>query len=155
VIRIVATAVSVKQPGGGKAASAADIPPGLPWECCLNWRKTSMVKYLYNLVMDPERNPLQALPKMVRFQYMVILAYMWSVVFSIYLGTIAVLGPSIAAHTILLIGVFFTADIFRRARDRSLSYDELFKDPADGTATYDDVRGTPAPDIRRAHAGAR
>ena len=33
-----------------------------------------MVKYLYNLVMDPERNPLQVLPKMVRFQYMVILA---------------------------------------------------------------------------------
>lgn len=114
-----------------------------------------MVKYLYNLVMDPEHNPLQALPKMVRFQYMVILAYMWSVVFSIYLGTIAVLGPSIAAHTILLIGVFFTADIFRRARDRSLSYDELFKDPADGTATYDDVRRAPAPDMRRAHAGAR
>jgi hypothetical protein len=155
VIRIVATAVSVKQPGGGNAASAADIPPGLLWECGLNWRKTSMVKYLYNLVMDPERNPLQALPKMVRFQYMVILAYMWSVVFSIYLGAIAVLGPSIAAHTILLIGVFFTADIFRRARDRSLSYDELFKDPADGTATYDDVRGAPAPDMRRAHAGAR
>ena len=114
-----------------------------------------MVKDLYNLIMDPERNPLQALPKMVRFQYMVILAYMWSVVFSIYLGTVAVLGPSIAAHTILLIGVFFTADIFRRARDRSLSYDELFKDPADGTATYDDVRGAPAPDMRRAHAGAR
>jgi hypothetical protein len=40
-----------------------------------------MVKYLYNLVMDPEHNPLKALPKMVRFQYMVILAYMWSVVF--------------------------------------------------------------------------
>jgi hypothetical protein len=114
-----------------------------------------MIKYLYNLFMDPERNPLQALPKMVRFQYMVILAYMWSVVFSIYLGAIAVLGPSIAAHTILLIGVFFTADIFRRARDRSLSYDELFKDPADGTATYDDVRRAPAPDMRRAHAGAR
>jgi hypothetical protein len=48
---------------------------------------------------------------------------MWS-------GTIAVVGPSIAAHTILLIGVFFTADIFRRARNRSLSYDELFQDPA-------------------------
>jgi hypothetical protein len=31
-----------------------------------------MVKYLYNLVMDPERNPLQALPKMVQFNTMVI-----------------------------------------------------------------------------------
>ena len=102
-----------------------------------------MIRSLYNLVMDPERNPLQALPKMVRFQYMVVLAYMWSVVFSIYIGTIAYLGPSIAAHTILLVGVFFTADIFRRARKRSLSYDELFKDPADGAAMYDDVWGGP------------
>ncbi len=107
-----------------------------------------MIRSLYNLVMDPERNPLQALPKVVRFQYMVILAYMWSVVFSIYIGTIAYLGPSIAAHTILLIGVFFTADIFRRARKRSLSYDELFKDPTDGGARYDDVWGAPAHDAR-------
>lgn len=84
-----------------------------------------MVKHLYNLVMDPERNPLAALPKMVRFQYMMILAYMWSAVFSIYAGTIAFLGPSIAAHSILLIGVFFTADVFRRARARSLGHDEV------------------------------
>jgi hypothetical protein len=114
-----------------------------------------MIKSLYDVVMSPDRNPLQSLPKMVRFQYMVILAYIWSVVFSIYLGTIALLGPSIAAHTILLIGVFFTADIFRRARARALSYDELFKDPADGTAMYDDVWGAPARDLRRAYARAR
>jgi hypothetical protein len=84
-----------------------------------------MLKSTYSLVMDPNRNPLRALPKMVRFQYMVVLAYMWSAVFSIYIGTIALFGPSIVAHTILLIGVFFTADIFRRARKRALSYDEL------------------------------
>ena len=107
-----------------------------------------MIKSLYNLVMDSERNPLRALPKVVRFQYMVILAYMWSAVFSIYIGTIAYLGPSIAVHTILLIGVFFTADIFRRARKRALSYDELFKDPTDGGAMYDDVWGAPARDVR-------
>jgi hypothetical protein len=107
-----------------------------------------MVRYVYNLVMDPNRNPLQALPKMVRFQYMVVLAYMWSAVFSIYIGAIALLGPSIAVHTILLIGVFFTSDIFRRARARSLSYDELFQDPVDGTAIYYDVWGAPAQDKR-------
>ena len=91
-----------------------------------------MVRYLYDLVMDPNRNPLRALPKMVRFQYMVILAYMWSAVFSIYIGTIALLGPSIAAHTILLIGVFFTADVFRRARARSLSYRKVVPESARG-----------------------
>jgi hypothetical protein len=91
-----------------------------------------MVRYLYDLVMDPNRNPLRALPKMVRFQYMVILAYMWSAVFSIYIGTIALLGPSIAAHTILLIGVFFTADVFRRARARALGYRRVVPESARG-----------------------
>ena len=42
-----------------------------------------MFRSLYQLVMDPERNPLQAVPKTVRFQFMIVLAYMWSVVFSI------------------------------------------------------------------------
>ena len=107
-----------------------------------------MFANIYRLVMDPERNPLRSLPKMVRFQLMVVLAYMWSVVFSIYIGAISVLGPSIAVHTILLIGVFFTADIFRRARERARSYDELFHDPADGGAMYDDVWGAPARDPR-------
>ena len=40
-----------------------------------------MMTSLYDMVMNPDRNPLQALPKMVRFQYMAILAYMWSAVF--------------------------------------------------------------------------
>jgi hypothetical protein len=146
----------------GSAASTAHLYPDFERmaqcrrvDAARTGGKTAMVKYLYNLVMESEQNPLQTLPKMVRFQYMVILAYMWSVVFCIYLGTIAVLGPSIAAHTILLIGIFFTGDIFRRARARSLSYDQIFKDPADGTADYDDVWGAPAADMRRAPAAAR
>lgn len=102
-----------------------------------------MMTSLYDMVMNPDRNPLQALPKMVRFQYMAILAYMWSAVFCLYIGAIALIGPSIAVHTILLVGVFFTADIFRRAEKRALSYDELFKDPRDGGAMYDDVWGAP------------
>ena len=118
-----------------------------------------MIRSSYNVVMDPERNPLQALPKLVRFQYMAVLAYMWSVVFCLYIGAIALIGPSIAVHTILLVGVFFTADIFRRAgqqalshdnllrlhrgEPRAMSYDEMFKDPRDGGAMYDDVWGAP------------
>lgn len=75
-----------------------------------------MLQRLYDVVMDPETNPLRGLPKTVRFQVMVLLAYMWSVVFCVYIGMLALIGPSIVAHTILLMGVFFTADIFRRAR---------------------------------------
>jgi hypothetical protein len=78
-----------------------------------------MLKESYALIMDSDRNPLRSLPKMVRFQYMTVLAYMWSLVFCLYIGATALIGPSIAVHTILLIGVFFTADIFRRARARA------------------------------------
>lgn len=120
-----------------------------------------MAMRLYDLVMDPEQNPLRALPKMVRFQYMIVLAYMWSVIFAMYIGAIALIGPSIAAHTILLVGVFFTADIFRRSRrgvvntdfdqvrSRVLSYDMQFKDPVDGGARYDDIWGAPDTIARR------
>jgi hypothetical protein len=75
-----------------------------------------MLQRLYDLVMDPDSNPLRGLPKTVRFQVMVLLAYMWSVVFCVYIGMLALIGPSILVHTVLLLGVFFTADIFRRAR---------------------------------------
>lgn len=78
-----------------------------------------MLKDTYALIMDADRNPLRSLPKMVRFQYMTVLAYLWSLVFCLYIGAIALVGPSIAVHTILLIGVFFTADLFRRARARA------------------------------------
>lgn len=107
-----------------------------------------MLTNLYQVVMDPDRNPLRALPKMVRFQFMVVLAYMWSVVFSIYVGMIALVGPSIVVHTILLIGVFFTADIFRRARERSLGYGELRQNPIDGIDRTGDVWGAPAQQLR-------
>ena len=71
---------------------------------------------------------------------------MWSAIFCIWIGLVNFVGLSIAAHSILLIGVFFTADIFRRAsqnakKGQPIGYDQLFKDPRDGCAKYDDVWG--------------
>ncbi len=57
---------------------------------------------------------------MVRFQYMIILAYMWSAIFAMWLGYIWVFGASVFAHSLLLIGLFFTGEIFARARNREL-----------------------------------
>ena len=71
---------------------------------------------LYKVVMDSSMNPLAALPKMVRFQFMSMLSFMWSGVFSLWIGNLALFGPSAIGHMILLLGVFFTADTFRRAR---------------------------------------
>ncbi len=86
-----------------------------------------MVTQFYRLVMDPSLNAFRELPRTTQFHFMLILSYMWSVIFSIYIGVIALAGPSIAAHTILLVGIFFTADIFRRARAGQLESVRLAK----------------------------
>jgi hypothetical protein len=63
-----------------------------------------MLNDMYKSIMDSEVNSLRKLPKMVRFQIMASLAYMWSVVFCIWAGLVSYAGFSIAAHTVLLIG---------------------------------------------------
>lgn len=104
-----------------------------------------MISDTYSAIMDPNKNPLAALPKMVTFQLMTTLSWMWSIVFSSWVGSLAVFGPSMAVHVILLVGVFFTIDVFAKARQRhpTTSYDMLFADKRDGCAKYDDVWGAP------------
>ena len=70
----------------------------------------------YSIVMNSSLNPLSKLPKSVRFQIMVLLSWMWSVVFSLWVGSVLAFGASVSVHIILLIGIFFTAEVFRRAR---------------------------------------
>ena len=70
----------------------------------------------WRLVMDSEANPLMRVPKMQRFQMMQVLAYMWSIVFAAWVGSAMAFGFSAAVHSILLIGIFFTDGVFRRAR---------------------------------------
>lgn len=102
-----------------------------------------MFKDLYKVVMNPEVNPLSVLPRMVRFQYMLILSYLWSAVFTIWVGIPIAIGPSMVVHLVLLVGVFFTADIFRRARAQAASHRDRMRDGDDGTVLYDDLWGAP------------
>ena len=67
------------------------------------------------LVMSPNANPLKSLPKNgVRFQLMTTLAFMWSFIFTMWIGSMQFFGPSAVMHTVVLIGVFFTAEIFKK-----------------------------------------
>lgn len=105
-----------------------------------------MLRQAYGLVMDPDFNPLRRLPKMVRFQYMSILAFMWSAVFTIWTGWMFVFGPSVVAHLLILVAMFFTADVFRRAQNRSRAavvphHRDAMRNPKDGTVLYDDLWG--------------
>ena len=102
----------------------------------------AMFRQTYNLIMDDERNPFNRLPKLVRFRFMLILSYMWSAVFSIWIGSMFSLWPMIVGHTAVIVAIFFTADIFKFARgESSRDYRYLFKDPRDGCARYDDLWG--------------
>ena len=100
-----------------------------------------MIKQIYHTVMDENVNPLKALPLTVRFQLMSVLAFMWSVIFTLWVGSFWLIGPTVVGHVLVLMGVLFTADIFRRAGQRTVSYDETFRDPSDGCARHDDVWG--------------
>lgn len=78
------------------------------------------VSNAYAAVMDPNVNPLRRLPKVVRFQVMTSLALMWSTVFCVWMGAAQLVGWSWGAHAILLIGIYFTTDIFHRASKPSV-----------------------------------
>ncbi|MEQ8695173.1 MAG: hypothetical protein RLT05_01275 [Bauldia litoralis] len=75
-----------------------------------------MLTDAYRTLMDPSLNPLSRLPSKTKFQLMTLLAYMWSTVFGIWAGSIWLFGGSVFLHMILLVGVFFTSEIFRYAR---------------------------------------
>jgi len=65
--------------------------------------------------MDAEQNAFASLPKVRRFQIMTVLSVMWSAVFTTYMGSHLIFGPTVIAHLVVLLAIFFTADVFRRA----------------------------------------
>ena len=73
--------------------------------------------------MDPNINPLRALPKYVRFQIMTVLSIMWTTIFTIWSGVTYLFGPSVLVHMLLALGVVFTAEIFRYVQKMTRFYD--------------------------------
>lgn len=74
---------------------------------------------LYKLIMDSRHNPLRNIPDMnTRHMIMQVLAWMWCIIFSMYLGSIVAFGISAAIHALLIAGVFITAGVFETAKRR-------------------------------------
>ncbi|MFT6771817.1 hypothetical protein [Congregibacter sp.] len=77
----------------------------------------------YTYIFDSSKNPLRHIPDPPsRMFIMMILAFMWSGAFAVYLGSIAYFGISIAAHIILLLMFFFTAAVFYDAEKNQSSW---------------------------------
>ena len=77
-----------------------------------------MIK-IYNLIMDSAKNPLSNIPDInTRHMVMQVLAWMWCIIFSMYLGSIVAFGISAIIHTLLLAGIFITVATFETAKRR-------------------------------------
>lgn len=78
------------------------------------------MKFIYdawNSVMDDNRNPLSHIPDTnTRHLVMQVLAWMWCIIFSMYLGSIIAFGISAIAHTLLLAGIAITVGTFETAK---------------------------------------
>ena len=79
-------------------------------------RRNAMIR-IYNLVMDSRHNPLSHIPDTnTRHLVMQVLAWMWCIIFSMWMGSIVVFGVSAIIHAILLAGIFITVGVFETAK---------------------------------------
>ena len=74
---------------------------------------------LYKLIMDSKHNPLRNISDMnTRHMIMQVLAWMWCIIFSMYLGSIVAFGISAMIHAVVIAGVFITVGVFETAKRR-------------------------------------
>ena len=78
-----------------------------------------MIKQTWSLIMDSEKNPLRHIPDInTRHMVMQVLAWMWCIIFSMYIGSIAAFGISASIHALLIAGIFITLSTFETAKRR-------------------------------------
>ena len=88
-------------------------------------RRLKMIK-IYNLVMDSRHNPLSHIPDTnTRHLMMQLLAWMWCIIFSMWVGSILVFGVSAVIHAILLAGIFATVGVFETAKRKPVYFGGL------------------------------
>jgi hypothetical protein len=73
----------------------------------------------WNVVMDETKNPFRRLPVTVGHMLMQILAWMWSAIFSVAIGSYVVFGVTAVGHSLFVAGIFATFLVFREAIIRS------------------------------------
>ena len=76
-----------------------------------------MLYNAYKMIMDSKYNPLSNIQDVtIRHLVMQLLAWMWCIIFSMWVGSITVFGVSAIIHALLIAGVFITAAVFETAR---------------------------------------
>ena len=78
-----------------------------------------------NILFDDSKNDLRALPKTVRLEILLVLSFIWSVVFSLYIFTYTTFifgwAGVFLAHLGLIFAVYHTFKQFHKAEEKSAS----------------------------------
>ena len=77
----------------------------------------------WNGIMNADINPLKHIPDTnTRHMVLQVLAWMWCIVFSMYVGSIFVMGITMIAHVIFLAAIVITVATFETAKNNSNSF---------------------------------
>ena len=73
----------------------------------------------WNGIMDADKNPLRHIPDTnTRHMVLQVLAWMWCIVFSMWVGSFWIMGVSMIAHALILAAIVVTVATFETARLR-------------------------------------
>ena len=74
----------------------------------------------WNSIMNADINPLKHIPDInTRHMVLQVLAWMWCIVFSMYVGSIFVMGVTMIAHVVFLAAIVITVATFETAKNNS------------------------------------
>ena len=74
----------------------------------------------WNGIMNADVNPLKHIPDInTRHMVLQVLAWMWCIVFSMYVGSIFVMGVTMIVHIIFLAAIVVTVATFEAAKNNS------------------------------------
>ena len=77
----------------------------------------------WNGIMNADINPLKHIPDTnTRHMVLQVLAWMWCIVFSMYIGSIFVMGVTMIAHVIFLAAIVITVATFETAKNNPKAF---------------------------------
>ena len=77
----------------------------------------------WNGIMNADVNPLKHIPDTnTRHMVLQVLAWMWCIVFSMYIGSIFVMGVTMIAHVIFLAAIVITVATFETAKNNPRTF---------------------------------
>lgn len=76
---------------------------------------TQKIRTSWSSVMDEKKNPLKNYSLPAAHMLMQTLAWMWSAIFSVWVGSYFVFGVTAVGHLLVIAGVFITLMVFQNA----------------------------------------